>query len=78
MPRARVEQIQFDDCYEYSDDRSPVPIDCSVVLQNKVLFLVLVLALIGAGIAALVRARGADGIRMSGPRICLVLAVQEI
>ncbi len=54
-----VEQIQFDDCYEYSDDRSPVPVDCSVVLQNKVLFLVLVLALIGAGIAALVRgARG--------------------
>jgi hypothetical protein len=54
-----VEQIQFDDCYDYFEDRDPVPVSCDALLQGKILFFALVVALIGAGIASLVKgARG--------------------
>ena len=50
-----VEQTQFGDCYDYSDEREPVPVSCDQLLQEKSLFFALVLALIGAGIASLVK-----------------------
>lgn len=57
--RSTLEQTEFDDCYEYYDDRDPVPVDCDAVLQGRALFFALVLALIGAGVASLVKgARG--------------------
>jgi hypothetical protein len=57
--RGTVEAEEFDDCYEYFEDRPPVPIDCEVKMQDKVLFFGLVLGLIAVGILALVKgARG--------------------
>ena len=52
---ASVEAEQFSNCFEYFEDKSPVPIDCGVISQNKLLFFVLVIVLIGAGIFALIK-----------------------
>ena len=52
---ATVESEEFDNCFEYFDDRPPVPIDCEVKLEGKMVFSGVVLALIGGGIAALVK-----------------------
>lgn len=57
--RAGLEADQFGDCHEYSADGNTVPVSCDVVLQNRLLFFVLVVVLIAAGIGALVKgARG--------------------
>lgn len=52
---ATVESEEFDNCFEYFDDRPPVQIDCEVKLQGKMVFSGVVLALLGAGIASLVK-----------------------
>jgi len=52
---ASVEAEQFSNCFEYFEDKSPVPIDCGVISQNKLLFFILVIVLIGAGIFALIK-----------------------
>jgi len=52
---ATIQAEEFDDCYDYFDDRPPVPVDCDVKLQGKIMFSVLVLALVGAGIASLIK-----------------------
>lgn len=53
--RSTVEAQEFGDCYQYSEDRAPVPIDCEVRMQDKALFFGLVVALIGGGILALIK-----------------------
>jgi hypothetical protein len=50
-----IQAQEFDNCYEYFDDRPPVPIDCDVKLQDKAMFSGLIVGLIGAGIASLVK-----------------------
>lgn len=52
---ATVEAQEFSDCYEYFEDRPPVPIPCDVALQDKTVFFALVVALIGAGVFALLK-----------------------
>jgi hypothetical protein len=52
---ATIQAEEFDNCYEYFDDRPPVPVDCDVKLQDKAMFSGLVIGLIGAGIASLVK-----------------------
>jgi len=52
---ATVEAGEFENCFEYFEDKPPVPIDCDVKLQGKITFLGLVLALVGAGIIALIK-----------------------
>jgi len=47
---ATVEAQEFENCFEYFDDSPPVEVPCDVKLQNKVMFLGLVMALVGAGI----------------------------
>ena len=56
---ATVEAQEFENCFEYFDDSPPVEVPCDVKLQNKVMFLGLVMALVGTGIVALVK--GAKG-----------------
>ena len=56
---ATVEAQEFENCFEYFDDSPPVEVSCDVKLQNKVMFLGLVMTLVGAGIVALVK--GAKG-----------------
>jgi len=56
---ATIQANEFETCFEYFDDSPPVEVSCDVILQNKVMFLGLVMALVGAGIISLVKgARG--------------------
>ncbi len=50
-----VEALEFGDCYEYFEDRSPIPVDCNIQLQNKSLFSAMVFGFIGGGIISLIR-----------------------
>lgn len=52
---ATIQAEEFDDCYEYFDDRPPILIECDSHLQGKIMFFALVIALIGAGIFALIK-----------------------
>jgi len=52
---ATVEAQEFENCFEYFEDKPPVPIDCDVKLQGKIMFSGLVVALVGAGIVALIK-----------------------
>lgn len=52
---ATIESQEFGDCFEYFDDMPPVPIECEAKLQNKIMFSGLVMSLVGAGIASLVK-----------------------
>jgi len=56
---ATLESNEFDTCYEYSNDKAPVEIDCSFKIFNQTLFFSLIIGFIGAGIIALVK--GAKG-----------------
>ncbi len=50
-----IEAQEFDDCYEYFDDKPPVPVNCDVQFLNKTIFFALVIALIGSGIVSLIK-----------------------
>ncbi len=52
---ATIQAEEFDDCYEYFDDRPPIPIECDAHLQGKIMFFALVIVLIGTGIFALIK-----------------------
>ena len=52
---ASIQAEEFDNCFEYFDDRPPVQIECEAKLQEKVMFSALVIGLVGAGIVALVK-----------------------
>lgn len=52
---ATVEAQEFSDCYEYFEDKPPVPVSCDIALQDKTAFFALVVGLIGAGIFALIK-----------------------
>ncbi len=56
---ATIQAQEFETCFDYFDASPPFEVSCDAKLQNKVMFLGLVLALVGAGIASLVKgARG--------------------
>ena len=50
-----IEAQEFDDCYEYFDDKPPVPVSCDIQLLHKTIFFALVIALIGSGIVSLIK-----------------------
>ena len=50
-----IEAEEFGECFEYFDDREPVPIDCDVKMLQKALFFSLVIGLIAAGIISLIK-----------------------
>lgn len=52
---ANIEATEFGDCYDYDSGPNPVPINCSFKMFDQVLFFGLVLALIVAGIIALIK-----------------------
>ena len=51
---ATIQAEEFDNCYEYFNDKPPVLVECDVKLQDKALFSGLVIGLIGIGIASLI------------------------
>jgi len=52
---ATIESNEFGTCYEYSNDKEPVEIDCSLKILDQALFFALIIGFIGAGIIALVK-----------------------
>ena len=52
---ANIEATEFGDCYDYDSGPNPIPINCSFKIFDQVLFFGLVLALIVAGIIALIK-----------------------
>ncbi len=52
---ATLESNEFETCYEYSDEKAPVEINCSFKIFNQTLFFALIIGFIGAGIIALVK-----------------------
>ena len=54
-----VESEEFEDCFDYSEDKPPVPVDCEEMLQGKIVLFGLVLGLIVTGVFTLIK--GAKG-----------------
>ena len=52
---ATFESNEFGTCYEYSDDKPPVEINCSYKIFDQTLFFALIIGFIGAGIISLVK-----------------------
>ena len=52
---ATFESNEFGTCYEYSDDKPPVEINCSYKILDQTLFFGLIIGFIGAGIISLVK-----------------------
>ncbi len=50
-----LKQRNLQNCFEYFEDKPPVPADCDLKYQNKSLFFVLVIVLIGGGIISLIK-----------------------
>ena len=50
-----IEAEEFEECFEYFDDRPPVKVECEVKIQDKIMFFTLIIGLIAAGIFALIR-----------------------
>ncbi len=52
---SNIEMAEFENCYEYSEDKEPIPINCSYKAFDQTIFFVIVGALIGAGVIALIK-----------------------
>ena len=52
---ATLEAEQFGDCFEYFEDKPPVPINCDDKFLERTLFFVGISGFIGAGVFALVK-----------------------
>lgn len=50
-----VQNAEFNNCMNYSEDNPPEPTDCGIAASSSMAFFALVLALIGAGVFALVK-----------------------
>lgn len=48
-------EVQQGDCFEYFDDKPPIPINCDEKLLDKSLFFIVITGLLGTGIFALVK-----------------------
>jgi len=52
---ATIESKEFGTCYDYSDDKAPIEIDCSFKIMDQTLFFGLIMGFVGAGIIALIK-----------------------
>jgi len=50
-----IEAEEFENCFEYFEDRSPVPVSCDSKLLDRTTFFALVIALLGSGIFSLIK-----------------------
>ena len=56
---SNIEMTEFGDCYEYSENNEPIPIDCSYKVFDQTVFFGVVIGLIVAGVISLIKgARG--------------------
>ncbi len=54
-----IESEQFENCFEYSEDKPPKPVECSDIVQGKILMFGVVIGLTIAGVLTLIK--GAKG-----------------
>jgi hypothetical protein len=52
---ANIEANEFGKCYQYYDDKEPVPVSCSSKIFEQVLFFTIVVVLIIGGIISLIK-----------------------
>ena len=52
---SNIESSEFENCFDYSEDREPISIECSAKTFEQNVFFGLVMALIAGGIIALVK-----------------------
>ena len=52
---ASIQEEEFGDCYEYFEDKPPVPIDCDAKLLNKSVISGITLGLVAIGVLALIK-----------------------
>lgn len=52
---ATLESNEFGTCYEYSDEKAPIEINCSFKILDQTVFFALIIGFIGAGIIALIK-----------------------
>jgi len=50
-----IEAKEFGDCFEYFEDKPPVPVNCDVKLLDKTIFFAVVIAILGSGIYFLIK-----------------------
>ena len=50
-----VQANEFGDCFDYTDQSNPIPVNCDVIMQNKTIFFGARFVLIGSGIFALIK-----------------------
>ena len=50
-----IQAEEFAECFEYFEDKPPVPVDCEEGIQDKYMFFGLVIGLIVAGIISLIK-----------------------
>ena len=50
-----IQSQEFDNCFEYFDDKPPLPVDCNSKLEDKAMLSGLVIGLIGAGTISLIK-----------------------
>lgn len=52
---ANIEASEFNECYEYYEDKEPIAINCSYKILNQTLFFIVVMVLIAGGIISLIK-----------------------
>lgn len=52
---ANIESEEFGDCYEYFEDKEPVPIPCSDKMIDQSTFFAAIVALMAGGVIALIK-----------------------
>lgn len=52
---SNIEMTEFGDCYEYSENNEPIPIDCSYKVFDQTIFFGVVIGLIVAGVISLIK-----------------------
>ena len=50
-----IQANEFGDCFDYTEDGRAIPVDCSLILENKLILFGGVFVLIGGGIIALIK-----------------------
>jgi len=50
-----IEAEEFENCFEYYEDKSPVPVSCDIKFLDKIVFFALVIAILGSGIYSLIK-----------------------
>ena len=57
---SNIEKNAFGNCFAYSEDKEPIPVDCSAKTLDQILFFAAVVSLIVGGLIALLKGLRGD------------------